>query len=64
VSLGRASFVSDVTTVFCSCDVAMVVIELIRTAPADGGHPTDGINAETDVTSVRCEENENHLCRL
>jgi hypothetical protein len=56
--------VSDVTTVFCSSDVAMVVIDAIRTVPADGGHPTDGIKAENEVTFVRCEENENHLTEI
>ena len=56
MSLRRAWFLSDVT-VFNSCDVAMVMIELIRAVPADGGKPTDVIIAETEVTFVKCEEN-------
>ena len=64
MSLRRAWFVSDVTTVYYSCDVAMVVIELSRTAPADGGHPTDGITAETKAAFVRCEINEKRITEI
>ena len=38
MSLRTAWFVSDVTTVLYSCGVAIVVIVLIKTAPADGAN--------------------------